>query len=124
MILIIGGAYQGKLTYALKTYGILENDVIDLANEDPSSDSRVFTHFEAYTKQAAYASVPFEDFIDDFMRIADGSIVISREIGCGIVPVDEKERYWREYHGRALKALADRAEEFIRVFCGIAEKMK
>ena len=31
MILIIGGAFQGKLAYALKAYNLTENDVCDLA---------------------------------------------------------------------------------------------
>lgn len=31
MDLIIGGAFQGKLSYALKRYGLTEKDVCDLA---------------------------------------------------------------------------------------------
>ena len=124
MILIIGGAYQGKLTYALKKYSVSESEVFDLSLGDPSARSRIFTHFESYSKRAALSGMPFEEFIKAFLLLANDSIVISREAGSGIVPIDENERYWREYHGRALRELAGHALKLTRVFCGLPEEIK
>ena len=34
-------------------------------------------------------------------------VVVSREIGSGVVPIDAGERAWRERHGRLLRQLAE-----------------
>ena len=47
MILIIGGAFQGKLAYALKAYNLTENDVCDLAISDPVPGCKCYRHLEA-----------------------------------------------------------------------------
>ena len=51
-------------------------------------------------------------------------IIISDEIGCGIVPEDSEERLWREETGRCLCDIAKRCDEVWRVFCGIGIKIK
>ena len=51
-------------------------------------------------------------------------VVISREIGSGVVPIDAGERAWRERHGRLLRRLAQQAGSVRRVFCGLTEELK
>ena len=103
MILIIGGAFQGKLAYALKAYNLTENDVCDLAISDPVPGCKCYRHLEAL----------FED-----------AVVIARQVNGGIVPMDGAERAWRERYGIILQQLAKKAEHVTRVFCGIAEELK
>lgn len=124
MKLIIGGAYQGKLTYAVKKYSLDSKDIFDFAGGYPEGQYACYTHFEQLTRRAALSRQPFGNFIDDFPGMAFNSIVISREIGCGVVPMDADERFWREYHGMALSALARNAESVTRIFCGIPEVLK
>lgn len=50
--------------------------------------------------------------------------MISREIGCGVVPMEAFERQWRERHGTFLQQLARKAERVTRVFCGLTEELK
>ena len=52
------------------------------------------------------------------------TILISDEIGNGIVPMDPHEREYREQSGRVLIELAGRADEVVRVVCGIGQKIK
>ncbi len=58
------------------------------------------------------------------MHRNDNCIIISDEIGNGIVPVEAFEREYRERTGRILIQLAQKAEEVERVICGIGQKIK
>ena len=46
------------------------------------------------------------------------------EIGSGVVPMDPRERAWRELHGQVLRFLAERAKGVTRIFCGLPEVLK
>jgi adenosylcobinamide kinase/adenosylcobinamide-phosphate guanylyltransferase len=51
-------------------------------------------------------------------------VVISTEIGGGVVPVDPAERRKRESAGRLACLLAERADTVIRVCCGLPRFLK
>lgn len=51
-------------------------------------------------------------------------IIISDEIGNGVVPMDTFERKYREETGRLLIKLAEEAEEVERILCGIGQRIK
>ena len=51
-------------------------------------------------------------------------ILITDEIGYGIVPVDRMEREYREQTGRVCTHLAAYSEKVYRVMCGIGQVIK
>ena len=51
-------------------------------------------------------------------------VVISTEVGGGVVPVDAGERAAREAAGRLACLLAERADTVVRVFCGLPMALK
>ena len=53
-----------------------------------------------------------------------GVIVVSDEIGCGIVPVAKEDRLWRDLLGEALQDLAKESDEVYRVICGCVQTLK
>lgn len=115
MDLIIGGAYQGKCTFAAEKYGLAAADICDLAVSAPVP-ARCYVHLEALTRQEApEAALPL---------LLAAEAVISREIGSGVVPIDAGERAWRERHGRLLRQLAEQAGHVYRMFCGLTEELK
>lgn len=125
MILIIGGAYQGKLEYAKKTYGIAESDVSNAyVNGRADFSKRCIYHFEKYLEAL------FKDDPSSFYEKAgaaafrDDAVIIADDIFCGLVPMDKNDRAFREHCGRALTALADRCDSVIRVFCGLGKRLK
>jgi adenosyl cobinamide kinase/adenosyl cobinamide phosphate guanylyltransferase len=68
---------------------------------------------------------PEEEIIDFLNRNRECSIIIiSDEIGNGIVPADAFEREYRERTGRILARLASRADEVVRILCGIEQRIK
>ncbi|HAY19529.1 MAG TPA: hypothetical protein DCY17_01630 [Clostridiales bacterium] len=144
LTLIIGGAYQGKLTYAVQRLGFNAAAVLDLAAaqslEENVSDSviggnsSVYTHFEALTQRIAaeYSDLDAAvkrldvDFLALLFALSEKkrTALIAREIGCGVVPLSEKDRLWRELHGAALSKAAAKADSVIRLFCGLPERLK
>lgn len=51
-------------------------------------------------------------------------ILVTDEIGYGIVPIDPFEREYREETGRICCLLAEKSEEVWRVCCGIGTRLK
>ena len=119
MELIIGGAYQGKLTYAREKYGLKDEDIYT-CGEDGELDlsARCIRRLEEYVwgcmKKGAEPSL---DFRED-------AVLISRDVSAGVVPMDPEQRAWREAVGRYLSALASRADTVTRVFCGLPQRLK
>ena len=48
MNLVIGGAYQGKLTWAVAQYGWKQEELLDLAKAEPQA-ARCWYHLEEWT---------------------------------------------------------------------------
>lgn len=124
MELIIGGAFQGKMTYAAEKYGLCEDEFCDLKTALPRETSKCVYHLEAFTRAAVKQGMSAEEVLDRLSPLSGFSAIVSREIGNGIVPMDAEERAWRELHGAVLRMIAAEADTVTRVFCGIAEELK
>ena len=114
--MVIGGAFQGKLAYALETYGLTESDVCDLAVCDPAPGYRCYRHLESLSRR--------EPDAERYLPLFENAVVIARQVNGGIVPMDAEERDWRERTGRLCCELAKKAERVERVFCGVAMRIK
>ena len=120
-ILVIGGAYQGKKQWVNETFPqYKEYNVLDLKN---TSDLIRINDFHILMKQ--WISNNF-DYMDNVKKICNMNswIIISDEIGNGIVPINKEERIWREETGRTLTFIAKNADEVYRIYCGIPTKIK
>lgn len=125
MELIFGGAYSGKLSYAVKEYGLKADELWDLEKGLPDSVCRAVYHFESYTRRCLDEGLGGREAVKRLLEfIGDDAIIISREVGSGIVPMDASERAWREAHGEALRLICENAERVTRIFFGIAEVLK
>ena len=132
MKLVIGGCFQGKLDYVLNEYKLTESYISE--NELPSEallkkvenqkKRMVLNHFHIWMRNRMLQGGNPEQEIMDFVKQHSDMIVISDEIGNGIVPVDAFEREYRERTGRILVRLAEEADEVVRVICGIGQKIK
>ena len=112
MDLIIGGAYQGKLTLAAQEYGLTPGDICDLAAGEPAPGTRCYIHLEELTRRQ-------EDTESYLPLLTAAEVVIAREIGSGVVPMDAGERAWRERHGRLLRQLAGEEGSHARRLMGV-----
>ena len=126
MILIFGGAWQGKLDFARARFGLNDDDICLCTAETDAIDFD--RRCLAYVDRFALNRVRLgEETLDAFARNADrltSLIVIATDISCGVVPVDPVMRAWRETCGRMNNWLAARSEEVWRLFCGLPQRLK
>lgn len=126
MTLIFGGAYQGKLDYACKNYGIAEKDVYhcDMETMVINFDKKIIAYLDRFVLACIKEGVNAKECLEDNIDKLKDKIIICDDISQGVVPVDPTERAWREMTGRCMIYLGQQAEEVIRVFCGIGNKVK
>lgn len=127
MKLVIGGYAQGKLNSVLKNYQKEAYMVIDgELPENIEADEKIIiiNHLHEWIKKCLAENGCPEEEILLFVEKNQNCILISDEIGNGIVPIDAFEREYRERTGRILIELAQKAKEVERVICGISQKIK
>lgn len=109
MILIIGGAFQGKTEYAKSQF---------------DSGYKIVNRYHLKVKeQLQNGQNPLKE-AEKLLTQEDKLVIISDEIGYGLVPVDVFEREYREASGRVNCYLAREAEQVIRMVSGIATRIK
>ena len=113
MVLILGGFGAGKRTYA-KTLGFSDAEMSD----DPHADAPVLVDLEATVKADPACA---EALLPQLLR---KKLILCREVGSGVIPMDPKEREWREAVGRLCCALAKEATAVVRVVCGVPIVLK
>ena len=123
MILIFGGAYQGKLEYAQKNYDV--ETVCDCSNgETPDFKKDIIYGLDGFVLECARQGREAADFFRDSREKWQDKVLISTDVSQGIVPVDAVMRAFREMNGRLMLYLAEEAEQVVRVFCGIGRREK
>ena len=126
MKLIFGGAYQGKLDYALERFGLTEEDVFRCSDDDAKSPrgAKIIYEIDKWILALVKADADADEAARRFIAENGGAIVICNDISCGVVPADPDLRKWREAVGRALAEMARSSDEVVRLFCGIATRVK
>ncbi len=126
MELYIGGYAQGKLGYVMKQKEIPLDQVCDASDTTGSFNEnvRILNHFHLFVgNRLKEGRSPEEEVKEILCRFPD-LIIISDEVGNGIVPMAAEEREYRERLGRILCTLAERAEKVERILCGIGQRIK
>ena len=130
MILIIGGAYQGKMSFAEK---LLEEQKKNgkAGSIFPQFHMWVKAHMKADANNKITKSInsdkkndKLEKELREKLSQEPDTIIVCNELGCGVVPMDAFDRAWRERTGRLTCVLAAQAEAVYRVTCGIGTRIK
>lgn len=126
MIMITGGGYSGKREFAKENYNLEDNDILDgeQCNFQDSYSTKCLCNFHKMVKRLLQCDKDPLEFTKELCRRNPGLIVITDEIGCGIIPIDKKDRIWREAVGRSGCYIAEHSERVIRIICGIPAVIK
>lgn len=129
MIFITGGTSSGKATFARNLaaqHGWREDNVAFNVEEllwgQAESIDQVASAGDdtaGHTSSKALSATP--ELIE---QLAAKAIVTCSEVGAGIVPLDARERAWREAVGRMSCELASQADVVVRMVCGIPVVLK
>ena len=120
MILVFGGAYQGKLDFVKDTFGITDNDVYTCTEGEIDFSKHCIYKIEEFTIHCDDPISYFETHREDWQD----SILILRDIFCGVVPMGAENRAWRQRIGRLAQYLSKEAAQVSRIFCGLEQRLK
>lgn len=123
MILITGGAYQGKTAFARTHFPDIITDGAECGFDEAQS-AKILNHFHTLVRRLTENGADAEAYTKAFCTANPNCIVLIDEIGSGIIPMEKTERIWREKVGRAGCILAEHADTVIRVICGIPLALK
>ena len=114
MILVTGGYASGRRDY-VRSLGYADED-FSVSADGPHA---VLDEACDLVRHAVEDPAQLAD-----MLAATKRVVICREVGSGIVPLDADERAWRERAGELSRALAARAESVVRLTCGVPQVLQ
>lgn len=124
MELYIGGYAQGKFSLVADRYpdaAVFDEKnydrLFDYLEEMDDTEKVIINHFHLLVKEG----------VDDIERLffyKDNLIIISDEVGNGVVPIEEEERMYREKTGRLLTRIASESECVVRIICGLWQRIK
>ena len=126
MILLIGGAYQGKLDYACENYDLSRKDVYTCSRDkvEMPDGAPIINNVEDLVWACLANSRDPLKYLAARKSRWDNSVMIVNDISCGLVPMDQNDRAFREAVGRTTTYLAKEAKEVIRIFAGIGMHLK
>lgn len=130
MELYIGGCFQGKTAYVKNKYPdikLLDENTFEELFDLKGSEVRVWNHFHLAVLKLFQRGMDAEEIKGKILSILDRNenlVIISDEIGNGIVPMEKLQRTYREETGRLLIEIAKRSDHVERIICGMAQVIK
>lgn len=126
MIMITGGAFQGKREYAKNRFGFSDDEILNGGSCEFEAvfAAKSVTEYHLLIKRLLEKNIDVQEFTRRICRENPHAVIIINEIGAGIIPLEKSERIWREETGRAGCIIAEKSAEVVRVICGIPAKIK
>ncbi|CUO45535.1 MULTISPECIES: bifunctional adenosylcobinamide kinase/adenosylcobinamide-phosphate guanylyltransferase [Clostridium] len=124
MILVFGGAYNGKKDFIKEKFNINEEDIFYCSDGEIDFSKKVICGLHKFTYNNTLKNKSSLEYIKENINLFKDKIIISDEISSGIVPLKKEDRMWREETGRCLQYLSKESSCVYRVFCGISTIIK
>lgn len=125
MIVITGGACQGKLEYAKERFAFTEADIEYCTVENGLSFKKsCIYNLHLYILGAIRKGEDPIEIISKALSQLEDKILICDDICSGVVPIERENRLWRDNTGKIMQILCRNAVEVVRLFCGLPEKIK
>lgn len=133
--LVIGGRAQGKSAYVRKKYPhavyLDERDLVAdgslSIDEDKAQEIILWDHFHLCVRtwqEAGMTMDEMQDKIADLCKRCRHLVIISDEVGNGVVPLQKEDRVYRDLVGNLLIEIASKAERVDRIICQIPQQIK
>lgn len=132
MILLIGGFAQGKTEYAMRNNPsarqvdiaklIKDCDAFGKIKGFDDDDVMIITGINDYIRDKIYSGISESQIRALIFNVIDNytnSVIITDECGNGIVPMEKRDRDYRDALGHIQIELASKAERVERIVCGI-----
>lgn len=124
MVLVFGGAYNGKLDFVKEQFNVSEDDIFYCGVNEIDFSKKVICGLHKFTYNNILKEINSLQYIKENINLFKDKIIISDEISSGIVPLKKEDRMWREETGRCLQYLSKKSSCVYRIFCGIPTIIK
>lgn len=126
MKLIVGGAFQGKKDYVIQQLGLSIEEMRDgaKASYEDIFSCRCLYHFHEWIGKRLKEDRDMTNLAEELARRNPDLVLVSNELGYGVVPIDAFDRKYRETTGRVCTKIAETASQVVRVTCGIGMVIK
>lgn len=124
MVLVFGGAYNGKLGFVKEQFNVSEDDIFYCGINEIDFSKKVICGLHKFTYNNILKEINSLQYIKENINLFKDKIIISDEISSGIVPLKKEDRMWREETGRCLQYLSKESSCVYRIFCGIPTIIK
>lgn len=124
MEMIIGGAFQGKHAYAEKKYPEMKWAYGADISEEELFQAEGVCGFHEFIRKEMMAGKDVSTLAGKLIGKNPHVVLVSDEVGYGVVPVDAFDRAYREAVGRVCTELAAYSSCVVRVVCGIGTVIK
>jgi adenosyl cobinamide kinase/adenosyl cobinamide phosphate guanylyltransferase len=125
MILVFGGAYQGKTEFVEREFGIEKDSFYDCAEKTGMCyDYPVINALHLFILGMVQRGDNPIEYITRNMDFFRDKIIICDDVSCGIVPLGKDLRLYRDNTGKIMQLLSRESDEVYRVFCGMGERLK
>lgn len=124
MEMIIGGAFQGKSSLAESKYPDIRWVKGAEADWEAISKAKGILGFHEYIRKELKEGREVTSLAKDLIQANPDVVIVSDEVGYGVVPIDAFDRKYREAVGRVCTDLASKSKKVIRVVCGIGMVIK
>jgi len=125
MIVVTGGAFQNKTKFASGLTGIDEHEFLvgGTCGAEALFQARAVRSFHLLVRRLLSGGTDIEAYCEQLFIRNPRIVIVTDEIGCGVVPSGREERRWREAAGRAVCILAEHSDAVYRVLCGIGRRI-
>ena len=125
MIMVIGGAYQGKYGFAQNELGVKDGWIDgEQCRYEEIFSCRAIQHFHDLVKRCMARGINLDHLAEELMERNPDIVIVTNEQGYGVVPIERFDRQYREYLGRICSSLAANSNAVYRIICGIGTVIK
>ncbi len=124
MNLIIGGAYQGKLDFAISNYHYKPQDIFTCTGSEIDFSTGCIDHVEEFVLACVKEHKDPVAYFKAHEPQWRSSTLICQDLFCGVVPLGAEMRAWRQNTGLLCQYLSKEADQVSRIFCGLEQRLK
>ena len=125
MIIVFGGAYQGKTDFVKERFGLADDDIFECTEDGLFDlDRKAVSHLERFILKRIRDGNEVFGYFEEIADKLKDKIIICDDIYCGVVPIEKEQRLWRDNVGKQMQIFCREADEVYRVYCSLGERLK